>query len=253
MILFSRSVAMFMLFISLAVATPVFAQDDDLLLADTPVFYGKEAFLNRIEARTGGTRTAVGLVLSGGSARAFAHIGVLKRLEESGVVPDFIVANSMGSIIGLLYAAGLSPEQIYDLVSSTSIAALFDPTIPLTGGILDPGRFSDLLRFYLGELRLEELPIPILVACEDLVTKREILLAEGDFTTVMEAAYALPVFFLPATWQARAYRRRHNKPGAARPCDGFLRQRHSVEHLLRRFRTQSSQSIDSAQHVNRHW
>ncbi len=181
-------------------AVPASAQTDDLLLAATPLFYGEEAFLARVEARTGGEREPVGLVLSGGSARAFAHIGMLRRLEEAGVVPDFIVANSMGSIIGLLYAAGLSPDQIYELVSSTAIGPLFEPTVPLSGGILDPSRFSDLLRLYLGDLRLEDLPIPILVACEDLVTKREILVAEGDFTTVMEAAYALPVFFPPVAY-----------------------------------------------------
>lgn len=173
---------------------------DSLLLAATPIVYGEETFLARIEARTGGRREPVGLVLSGGSARAFAHIGVLKRLEEAGIVPDFIVANSMGSIIGLLYAAGLSPDQLYQLVSSTELGALFEPTLPLAGGILDPGRFSDLIRLYLGDLRLEDLPIPILVACEDLRTKREIHLAAGDFITVMEAAYALPVFFPPVVY-----------------------------------------------------
>jgi NTE family protein len=142
----------------------------------------------------------VGLVLSGGSARAFAHIGVLKRLEDAGIVPDFIVANSMGSIMGLLYAAGLSPDQIYELVSNTELNALFEPVFPLAGGIMDPRRFSDLIRLYLGDLRLEDLPIPILVACEDLKSKREIRLAEGDFITVLEAAYALPVFFPPVAY-----------------------------------------------------
>ncbi|TFG80272.1 MAG: hypothetical protein E4H20_11170, partial [Spirochaetales bacterium] len=177
------------------------ASGDDLLKAAVPIVYGESAFLERMAARTGGTREAVGLVLSGGSARAFAHIGVLARLEEAGIVPDFIVANSMGSIIGLLYAAGLSPAQIGDLVSRTDIASLFDPVLPLRGGILDPGRFSDLLRSYLGELRLEDLPIPIMIATEDLVTKREIRIAEGDFYTVMEAAYALPVYFPPVAYR----------------------------------------------------
>ncbi len=177
------------------------APGDELLLASTPIFYGEEAFKARIAARTGGEREALGLVLSGGSARAFAHIGVLRRLEEAGIVPDFIVANSMGSIIGLLYAAGLSPDQIYRLVSGTELGALFEPVLPTRGGILDPRRFSDLIRLYLGELRLEDLPIPILVVCEDLVTKREIRMAEGDFTTVMEAAYALPVYFPPVAYE----------------------------------------------------
>jgi NTE family protein len=176
------------------------AVEDDLMNAPIPIVYGEEGFRQRIEARTGGEREAVGLVLSGGSARAFAHIGVLTRLEEAGIVPDFIVANSMGSIIGLLYAAGLSPAQIHYLVSSTDIAALFAPVLPLKGGILDVSRFSGLLRSYLGDLRLEDLPIPVLICTEDLITKREVRLAEGDLYTVMEAAYALPVYFPPVPY-----------------------------------------------------
>ncbi len=181
-------------------ALPDRVSADDLMLASTPVFVGREAFEARVAARVAarsGGREPVGLVLSGGSARAFAHIGVLRRLEEDGVVPDYIVANSMGSIIGLLYAAGLSPDQIYGLVSGTELGALFEPTLPVSGGVLDPRRFSDLIRLYLGDLRLEDLPIPIVVICEDLRTKREIRLAEGDLVTILEAAYALPVFFPP--------------------------------------------------------
>lgn len=173
----------------------------ELLLATSPVTYGEEGFMARIAQRTGGSRAPIGLVLSGGSARAFAHIGVLRRLEELGVVPDFIVANSMGSIVGLLYAAGLSPDQIYELVAGTEIAALFEPSLPLRGGILDPRRFSDLVELYVGNPRLEELPIPILVACEDLITKREIRLAAGELRAVLEASYALPVYFPPVPYE----------------------------------------------------
>ncbi len=170
---------------------------DQLMLAAEPIFVGKEAFIDRIALRTGAERDSVGLVLSGGSARAFAHIGVLKRLEEAGVVPDFIVANSMGSIIGLLYAAGLSPDQIFSIVTSTDLAALFEPTLPLAGGVLDPSRFSDLVHLYVGDKRLEELPIPIMISCEDLRSKREIRIASGDFITVLLAAFALPAIFPP--------------------------------------------------------
>lgn len=173
----------------------------ELQLATSPVSYGEEAFLTRIARRTGGSRAPIGLVLSGGSARAFAHIGVLRRLEELGLVPDFIVANSMGSIVGLLYAAGLSPDQIYELVAGTEIAALFEPSLPLRGGILDPRRFSDLVELYVGNPRLEDLPIPILVACEDLITKREIRLAAGELRAVLEASYALPVYFPPVPYE----------------------------------------------------
>ena len=79
---------------------------DDILVSDIPITYGDESFRARILEKTGGEREPVGLVLTGGSARAAAHIGVLKYLEEEGIVPDFIISNSMGSIIGMLYAVG---------------------------------------------------------------------------------------------------------------------------------------------------
>lgn len=170
----------------------------DLMLADVPIVYGKESFLQRIEERTGGERTPIGLVLSGGSARALAHIGVLRYLEEIDIVPDFIVSNSMGSIVGLLYAAGLSPNQILEITASTSLETLFDLTLPLNGGILDPARFLQRVASVLGrDLRLEDLEIPVLVATEDLATKRQIQLTEGDFYTVLAASFALPVYFPP--------------------------------------------------------
>lgn len=173
----------------------VFA-DDTLLLADEPIIYGEESFIERINEKTGGEREPVGVVLSGGSARAFAHIGVLQYLEEQGIVPDFIVSNSMGSIIALLYSAGLSPQQIVQVITSTDIGQLFDFTIPINTGLLNVDKFKSCLSAYLGEdLRLEELTIPVIVVCEDMVTKRQVLLAEGDFYEILAASFALPVYF----------------------------------------------------------
>ena len=98
----------------------VFAEDlvkDDLYKADEPIFYGKENFINRIEKIRENKKDhkIIALHLSGGSARAFAHIGVLKRLNKENIRPDVIIANSMGSIIGLLYAAGLDIDVIETL------------------------------------------------------------------------------------------------------------------------------------------
>ena len=81
----------------------------DLYLTDIPVYYGEEAFLERLESRDSEDEP-LGLVFSGGAARAFAHIGVLKKMEAENIYPDFIVANSMGSVVALLYAAGFSPR-----------------------------------------------------------------------------------------------------------------------------------------------
>jgi NTE family protein len=60
----------------------------------------------------------VGLVLSGGAAKGFAHVGVLKALEENEIPVDYIVGTSIGGIIGGCYAAGMSPDQIEQMVTS---------------------------------------------------------------------------------------------------------------------------------------
>ncbi len=174
----------------------------DIFTADIPIMYGDAAFRARIAEKTGGERSPVGLVLSGGSARAFAHIGVLKLLEEEGIVPDFIISNSMGSIIGLMYAAGMSADQIHQSISSVSLESLFDLTIPIGGGLMESSRFNAVLASFLGtDLKVEDLPIPIVVIAEDLVTRRQVHMAEGDFYTVLQASYALPVYFPPVEYK----------------------------------------------------
>jgi NTE family protein len=71
-------------------------------------------------------RPKIGLVLSGGGARGFAHIGVLKVLEENNVPIDYVVGTSMGSIIGGLYAIGLTPEEIEHGVNGIAWDKVFD-------------------------------------------------------------------------------------------------------------------------------
>ena len=173
------------------------AAEDPVFLMDVPLYYGEESFIRRIEHPSSGRKKPLGLLLSGGSARAFAHIGALKRLDEEGLSPDFIVTDSMGSIVGLLYGAGLSPDTILQLVKDTELSQLFEPELPLAGGILDPSTFIELMQSVLGINDISELPIPVTVVCEDLKSKRTAVLAEGDFRKVLGASFALPVYFKP--------------------------------------------------------
>ncbi len=179
-------------------ARPLRALDvDEALLSRTlPIFCGEESFRQRLAQRSP-EKAPLGLLLSGGSARAYAHIGVLKRLEEAGIIPDFIVANSMGAIVGMMYAAGMSPDDIERLVSQAPMGELFEPVLPLKGGILDTGKFMDLVYALFGDLDLKDLEIPIIVVCDDLITQRQVWLAEGNFLTVFQAAFSMPVYFDP--------------------------------------------------------
>ena len=196
-----KRVFLLILFALFAVLS-IFPSDPDLqsalLVSDIPITYGDESFRERILERTKGERDPIGLVLTGGSARAFAHLGVLEYLEENGIIPDFIISNSMGSIIGMLYAAGLSPKEIMDVLDSVELSDLFTFTLPLRGGILIPDGFEALIESVVGEdTRLEDLDIPVMVVTDDIVTKREVRIAEGDFTDVLVASFALPVYFEP--------------------------------------------------------
>ena len=173
---------------------------DPLFLADEPIVYGHDRFTSRI-SELSEHRAPLGLVLSGGSARAFSHIGVLEYLESIGIVPDFIVSNSMGSIVGLLYGAGFSPDQIYRLISGFAGNDLFSLVLPIQGGLLDASGFLSLIALGAGDLRVEDLHIPVLVLSEDLKTKRPVYISEGDFIQVMKASYALPVYFNPVRYQ----------------------------------------------------
>lgn len=175
---------------------------DDIRMADKPISYGEAGFRQRILERTGGVRDPVGLVLTGGSARAFAHIGVIKYLEENEIEPDFIVANSMGSIIGLFYAYGLSADQILKVITSGELSAFFNLTIPTDGGLLDTKGFKGLATSIVGsDLDINELPIPVMIVSQDLVTKREVRIMEGNFADVLIASFAIPAYFSPIEYR----------------------------------------------------
>ena len=197
--------ALLILMISIMSLSGLSADDasvSSLLVSDIPITYGDEVFRERILERTKGMRDPIGLVLTGGSARAVAHLGVLEYLEENGIVPDFIVSNSMGSIIGMLYAAGLKPDQITEILGASELSDYFSFTLPIEGGLLLPSGFQTLVDSVVGaDLRLEDLEIPIMVVCEDLVTRREVRITEGDFSRVMIASFALPVYFPPVEYR----------------------------------------------------
>ncbi len=170
----------------------------EILISDIPIVYGDENFRERILARTEGKRDPIGLVLTGGSARACAHIGVLKYLDEIGVKPDFIVSNSMGSIIGMLYASGVSPEQIEEMLKVGDISSYFSLNLPSDGGFLSAAGFKALIDYIVGkDYRLEETEIPVMVVCDDLVSKREVRITEGSFSEILIGSFALPIYFGP--------------------------------------------------------
>jgi len=166
---------------------------------DQPLWLGLEGLSARLR-QVRETRPVVALHLSGGSARGFAHLGVLERLEEAGIRPDLILSNSMGSFVGLLYAAGVPLDVIRDLCLNLDSTSLFTLKLPTAGGVADLRGLLSLVHALVGEMDIAEAPLPVVIACEDLLSMRRVLLAEGDLVRVLRAAIALPGLFEPVEW-----------------------------------------------------
>jgi len=184
-----------------------FPKGDTLRNITKPVFLGEEAFISRLKEKTESLEVdqnkdnqphpPLGIVLCGGSARAYAHIGVLKTLEKAGIYPDFIVASSMGAVVGMLYAAGYSPQDIEFLIQALPLESFFTPVIPTNGGLINTEMFRAILRKIIGRLDVSETAIPIIITAEDLKSRQQIWIAEGPFDLVMASAFAMPAVFEP--------------------------------------------------------
>ncbi|PHI20992.1 patatin [Lewinellaceae bacterium SD302] len=139
---------------------------------------------------------SIGITLSGGGARGAAHIGVLRALGEAGIVPDKVVGVSAGAIAGVLYAAGLSPDEMLDFVKEISMVKVIKFGIPRTGLTT-----MDYLRERLGTV-LEnddfmELKRPLCVGATNLNTGKFQLFDQGPLIEAVAASCSIPFVFKP--------------------------------------------------------
>ncbi len=144
-------------------------------------------------------RLKVGIALGTGAARGFAHIGVLKALQQEGIPIDFISGTSMGALIGGCFAAGLPIEEMERLaraVDAKKLRSYFSPSFT-RHGIAHGRNIEDFLRDILGDITFEELKIPLSVMCTDLMTGKEIVLNSGPVVPALRASISLPVIFTP--------------------------------------------------------
>ena len=175
-------------------------------------------------------RPRVGLVLSGGSAHGFAHVGVLEVLEELRVPVDVVTGTSMGSVVGGLYASGMSPAEMERIVLTTDWEDLLsdgpsrdrlsfrrkqddalnyvDLEMGLTrkgiafpSGLIAGQKLGFLLKaLTLGTVGIEsfdDLPIPFRCVATDIVTGGKVVLSDGSLAEAMRASMSIPGAFSP--------------------------------------------------------
>jgi len=148
-------------------------------------------------------RKKIGLALSGGGARGFAHIGVLKVLAEHNIRFDMIAGTSAGAIIGGCLAAGMTAVEIEEVAAKVGYFTMVRPSFSPQGA-LSNAPMGDFLERELPVKRFEDLTIPFAAVAFDLVSGEEVVLKDsGDLIAAIRASCAVPGLFTPVTNGAR--------------------------------------------------
>ena len=151
-----------------------------------------------------GRRPTLGLALGGGAARGFAHIGVLKVFEANGIIPDWIVGTSAGSLVGALYASGLSAFELQRLGLALDEATFSDWTLR-SRGLLKGEALAAYVNQQLKNRTIEALPRRLAIVATDLRSGEPIVFQRGDTGTAVRASSAVPGIFSPVRIQDRDY------------------------------------------------
>ena len=139
----------------------------------------------------------LGLVLSGGGARCFAQIGVLKALEEANLYLSALAGSSTGAVLAALYAAGKSADELYDLAKHLDYKSLIGSSAP--GGVSDESDLRDWLEQHLPKT-FEDLNVPVAITTTDIQNGRLHIYSQGELITPLCGAHAFPGLFAPVKW-----------------------------------------------------
>jgi len=151
-------------------------------------------------------RKKIGLALSGGGARGLAHIGVLKILQKEEIPIDMIAGTSAGALVGAVYAqekdADLIKNQVLDL-DWKRLASLVDITLPRTGFVGGKKVTNLLGEFIGGDVKFDDLKIPLACVATDIITGEEVVIKEGSVLQAARASISIPILFTLAKWKSR--------------------------------------------------
>jgi NTE family protein len=139
----------------------------------------------------------IALVLGSGGPRGYAHIGVLKVLEEAGIEPDVVVGSSVGALIGAFWASGLNAAQIDALSMQGGPLTVFDPSPFADRGWIHGQKLQDFVNRSLGGRRIEEMPRRLVVAAARRDDKAGRYFMSGNTGVAVRASGAMPGIISP--------------------------------------------------------
>ena len=146
----------------------------------------------------------IGLALGSGGARGFAHIGVLKVLEENHIKIDYIAGASIGAVVGGLYAAHQDVKELEEIVETTDwtrFVSLLDPS--LKNGLLHGEKARQFIEGYMGKIKFSDTRIPFAVAATDYKTGDPVILRKGLVSPAIRASMSVPLAFKPFEYDGK--------------------------------------------------
>ncbi len=146
----------------------------------------------------------LGITLSGGGARGMAHIGVLKALEEHAIFPEYISGASAGSIIGALYAAGKSPDQMLKIAKDQSLFKAIRPNIFGTG-LANLNYLRQILEENIREDSFDALKKKLYVCVSNLNSGEYEIITSGSLFDAVVASSSIPIVFEPVDMLGSRY------------------------------------------------
>ena len=148
-------------------------------------------------------RPRVGLALGGGSARGWAHVGVIRALEQAGIKPDLVCGTSIGALVGAAYAAG-ELERFEQWLLGLGIADVLSfMDVGLSGGVIKGERLMEFFRLNFIDRPVEDLAMPFAAVATALHTGAEVWLREGSTIEAVRASIALHALFTPVVHEGR--------------------------------------------------
>jgi NTE family protein len=150
-----------------------------------------------------GARPRIGLALGSGSARGWAHVGVVRALERAGISPDIVCGTSIGALVGAAYAAGEIEgfEAWVKGLTWQSVMGLVD--LRMSGGLIEGARLVDFFRSHFRDPGIEQLPKAFGCVATELTSGREIWLRHGPVVDAVRASVALPGLLTPVVHEGR--------------------------------------------------
>lgn len=145
-----------------------------------------------------------GLVLSGGAARGFAHLGVFKALRERGIRPQIVSGVSAGAIAGAFYCDGFEPEEVLEIFNNTKIFRFVKMEFNRQG-LLNISGLRKLLKNNLRTKNIEDLKIPLIITATEIREGTASFFTQGDLVNIIVASSSIPVIFKPAVIDGHTY------------------------------------------------